>query len=48
MTLREDAEKLRAELDGELEPETYRRAWEKGSGEEVEDVVERILMQVVS
>ena len=45
-TLREDAEKLRAELDGELKPEMYRSVWEKGSSEEVEDVVLRILAEV--
>ena len=45
-TLREDAEKLRAELDSELEPDQFQAAWQKGSDDEVDDVVIRILAEL--
>jgi len=41
--IREDAETLRSELERELDLDQYQAAWEKGSGEEVDDIVDRIL-----
>ena len=42
-TIRESAESLRSELEHELDPNVYQTAWERGSGEEVEAVILRIL-----
>lgn len=39
---------LRAELENELNPDQYQAAWEKGSGEEAEDIVVRILRKLES
>jgi predicted ATPase len=41
----EEAETLRVELKDELESDEYQTSWEKGSSEELEDVVIRILKQ---
>ena len=41
----EEAEALRVKLKAELESDEYQESWEKGSGEELEDVVIRILKQ---
>ena len=46
VSLREQAEALRAELEGEMDPGEYQIAWEKGSNEEVEDVVFQILAEL--
>jgi tetratricopeptide (TPR) repeat protein len=43
VSLREEAEALRSELEGELEPDRYAAAWAAGSGEEAEAVIIRIL-----
>ena len=41
-SIREDAETLRSELERELDPDEYQTAWEIGSGEDVDDIVDRI------
>ena len=41
----EEAETLRVKLKAELESVEYQESWEKGSGEDLEDVVIRILKQ---
>jgi tetratricopeptide (TPR) repeat protein len=43
----EEAESLRSELEAELELDEYQKSWEKGSGEELEEVVVRIIKQPV-
>ena len=43
VSIREEAEALRTELERELEPNQYAGAWKAGSGEEAEDVIIRIL-----
>ena len=45
-TIREAAESLRSELERELDPNVYQTAWERGSGEEVEDVITRIVAEL--
>ena len=44
--IREDAETLRSELEHELRPDQYQAGWEKGSSEEVDDLVIRILAEL--
>lgn len=46
LTIREEAEALRSELEGELEPDQYESSWKKGSGEDVDDIVIRILKEL--
>jgi hypothetical protein len=46
VSIREEAEALRSELEQELDPDEYQTAWEKGSGEEMEDVAIRILREL--
>ena len=45
-TIREAAETLRSELERELDPDVYQTEWERGSGEEVEDVILKILSEM--
>lgn len=45
-SIREDADALRSELESELSPDQYQTAWEKGSSEEVDDIVGRILSRL--
>ena len=42
LSIRDEAEALRSELERELDPDEYQTAWEKGSGEDVDDIVDRI------
>ncbi len=42
-SIREETEALRAELEQELDPDEYQTAWKVGSGEEIDDIVARIL-----
>jgi predicted ATPase/class 3 adenylate cyclase len=46
LSIREEAEALRSELEQELDPSEYQIAWEKGFGEEMEDVAMRILREL--
>ena len=45
-SLREEAEALRSELEQELDPDQYASSWDKGSGEEVDDVITEILAEL--
>lgn len=45
-SIREKAEALRLELEGEQDPDGYQTAWKKGSGEEIDDVVIRIFAEI--
>jgi ATP/maltotriose-dependent transcriptional regulator MalT len=46
LSIREEAEALRLELEQEIDPDEYQIAWEKGSEEEMEDVATRILREL--
>ena len=41
--LRDDAEKLRAQIESQLDPPLYQSAWERGQGVRLVDVVAQIL-----
>jgi predicted ATPase len=46
MSIREEAEALRDELERKLDSDDFRVAWEKGAGEEIEEVADRIVSRV--
>jgi hypothetical protein len=41
--LRDEAEKVRAQIEGQLDSERYQSAWEKGQRKRLADVVNQIL-----
>ena len=43
LLLREEAEKLRAQIEGQLDPERYQSAWRTGQRQSLADVVAKIL-----
>jgi predicted ATPase/class 3 adenylate cyclase len=46
LTIREEAEALRSELEKVLDPDQFQIAWEKGSDQEMEDVAIQILREL--
>ena len=48
LSIREEAEALRSELEQELDPDQYQIAWDKGSDQEMEDVAIRILRELAA
>jgi predicted ATPase len=43
ISIREEADALRDELGSELDPDEFRAAWDKGSGEGVDEIADRIV-----